>query len=77
MREDVEQLKHRIPLLDYLQQRNWNAHRISAREEFVGLCPGGLAFPVQFHEVTVAVLIFNEIWFGSFYFASVLPIPQY
>ena len=39
MREDLEQLKQRIPLLDYLQQRNWTAHRVSAREEFVGLCP--------------------------------------
>ena len=39
MCEDLEQLKHRIPLLDYLQQRNWTPHRVSAREEFVGLCP--------------------------------------
>ena len=39
MHEDLEQLKQRIPLLDYLQQRNWTAHRVSAREEFVGLCP--------------------------------------
>src|SRR6202043_2687751 len=39
MREDLEQLKHRIPLLHYLQQRNWTAPRVSAREEFVGLCP--------------------------------------
>src|ERR1051326_6171635 len=36
MRED---LKQRIPLLEYLQQRNWTARRSSAREEFVGLCP--------------------------------------
>src|SRR6202049_2095126 len=39
MREDLEQLKHRIPLLHYLQQRNWTAPRVSAREELVGLCP--------------------------------------
>src|SRR6266702_8364922 len=39
MRDELEQLKHRIPLLDYLQQRHWTAHRVSAREEFVGLCP--------------------------------------
>lgn len=39
MREDLEQLKRRLPLLDYLQQRNWTARRVSAREEFVGLCP--------------------------------------
>ena len=39
MREDLEQIKNRIPLLNYLQQRNWTPHRVSAREEFVGLCP--------------------------------------
>jgi DNA primase len=39
LREDLEQLKQRISLLDYLQQRNWTARRVSAREEFVGLCP--------------------------------------
>jgi DNA primase len=39
LREDLEQLKQRISLLDYLQQRNWTACRVSAREEFVGLCP--------------------------------------
>jgi DNA primase len=39
MREDLEQLKQRIPLLQYLQQRNWTGNRVGAREEFVGLCP--------------------------------------
>jgi DNA primase len=39
MRKDVEQLKHYISLRQYLQQRHWRAHRVSAREEFVGLCP--------------------------------------
>jgi DNA primase len=39
LREDWEHLKQRISLLDYLQQRNWTARRVSAREEFVGLCP--------------------------------------
>ncbi len=39
MSEDLEQLKRRIPLLDYLQRRNWDAHRVGARQEFVGLCP--------------------------------------
>ena len=39
MREDLEQLKQRIPLLEYLQRRNWTGCRIGAREEFVGLCP--------------------------------------
>lgn len=39
MRGDVEQLKQRIPLLEYLQQHNWTGCRIGGREEFVGLCP--------------------------------------
>jgi DNA primase len=36
--EDVETLKRRLPLLDYLRQHNW-ASRPVGRSEFVGLCP--------------------------------------
>jgi DNA primase len=36
--EDVETLKRRLPLLEYLRQRNWTGHPAS-RSEFVGLCP--------------------------------------
>jgi DNA primase len=36
--EDVERLKRRTPLLDYLRQHNW-AGRPAGRSEFVGLCP--------------------------------------
>jgi DNA primase len=36
--EDVETLKRRMPLLDYLRQHNWTGHPAS-RSEFVGLCP--------------------------------------
>src|ERR1700733_1707122 len=39
MREDLEQLKQHIPLLEYLQRRHWTGCRLAAREEFVGLCP--------------------------------------
>jgi DNA primase len=39
MYRDLEQLKQRIPLLEYLQRRNWSGCRIGGREEFVGLCP--------------------------------------
>ena len=40
MGEDVENLKQRWPLLDYLQQQNWTAQPVSpASSEFVGLCP--------------------------------------
>ena len=39
MREDLEQLKQRIPLLQYLQRRHWTGCRVATREEFVGLCP--------------------------------------
>ena len=38
MGEDVETLKRRTPLLDYLRQHNWTGHPAS-RCEFVGLCP--------------------------------------
>jgi DNA primase len=36
---DLENLKQRIPLLDYLQQRHWTARRVGPHPEFVGLCP--------------------------------------
>jgi len=36
--EDVETLKRRLPLLDYLRQHNWTS-RPAGRSEFVGLCP--------------------------------------
>jgi DNA primase len=36
--EDVETLKRRLSLLDYLRQHNW-ASRPAGRSEFVGLCP--------------------------------------
>src|SRR6266567_1787890 len=39
MTDELEYLKQRIPLLDYLQQRNWTARRVGAHLEFVGLCP--------------------------------------
>lgn len=39
MTADLEHLKQRIPLLDYLQQRHWRARRVGAHPEFVGLCP--------------------------------------
>jgi DNA primase len=36
--KDVETLKRRLPLLDYLRQQNWTA-RPAGRWEYVGLCP--------------------------------------
>ena len=39
MSEDLEQLKQRISLLEYLQRRNWTPRRVGLRQEFVGLCP--------------------------------------
>ena len=38
MGEDVEKLKRRLPLLDYLRQQNWTG-RPAGRWEYVGLCP--------------------------------------
>ena len=39
MAHDLERLKQRIPLLDYLQRHNWKPSRAGTRQEFVGLCP--------------------------------------
>ena len=39
MGEDLEQLKQRFPLLDYLRQQNWIARPAGQGSEFVGLCP--------------------------------------
>jgi DNA primase len=36
---DLERLKQRIPLLEYLQRHNWKPSRAGTRQEFVGLCP--------------------------------------
>ena len=37
--EDVEKLKQRLSLLDYLRQQNWVARPASHGPELVGLCP--------------------------------------
>jgi DNA primase len=37
--EDLEKLKQRLPLLDYLRQQNWTARPAGHASEFVGLCP--------------------------------------
>jgi DNA primase catalytic core len=37
--EDVEKLKQRLSLLDYLRQQNWVARPAAHGPEFVGLCP--------------------------------------
>src|SRR5215472_6677469 len=39
MAENLERLKQRIPLLEYLQRHNWKPCRGGTRQEFVGLCP--------------------------------------
>ena len=39
MREDLEQLKQGIPLLDYLNRYDWKGQRVGTGPEFVGLCP--------------------------------------
>lgn len=39
MGEDLERLKQSLPLLEYLQRHNWNAHPAGIAQEFVGLCP--------------------------------------
>lgn len=37
--EDLEKLKQRLSLLDYLRQQNWIARPAGQGSEFVGLCP--------------------------------------
>jgi DNA primase len=39
MRIDVQSLKERMPLLEYLTRLNWTARPVGNRQEFVGLCP--------------------------------------
>lgn len=39
MDRDVERLKQRLPLLEYLQRHNWSGRRCGSAQEFVGLCP--------------------------------------
>ncbi len=39
MGEDLEKLKQRLPLLEYLRQRNWSGRPARQGSEFVGLCP--------------------------------------
>jgi len=39
MHENLEHLKQQLPLLDYLQSRQWSARRAGREPEFVGLCP--------------------------------------
>jgi DNA primase len=39
MGEDLERIKQRISLLDYLRQQRWIARPTGRHSEFVGLCP--------------------------------------
>jgi len=39
MGEDLERLKRRLPLLDFLRQQNWIGRPAGQGPEFVGLCP--------------------------------------
>jgi DNA primase len=39
MPQDLQALKQRIPLLDYLRRHDWTARPVGTHQEFVGLCP--------------------------------------
>ena len=39
MGNDLELLKQRLPLLEYLRRHNWTPQRAGSRQELVGLCP--------------------------------------
>ncbi len=46
---DLEKLKQRLPLLDYLRQQNWTARPTGNSSEFVGLCPLHLEIRPSFY----------------------------
>ena len=39
MAENLEQLKQRLPLVEYLRRRHWTPRHHGGRQELVGLCP--------------------------------------
>jgi DNA primase len=39
MQSELENLKRRLPLIDYLQRHHWVAQRVGCNQEYVGLCP--------------------------------------
>jgi DNA primase len=39
MWKEVEELKQRCSLLEYLRRRNWSFRQVGRQQEFVGLCP--------------------------------------
>jgi DNA primase len=39
MPQNVQALKQRMPLLDYLRHQHWTARPVGSHDEFVGLCP--------------------------------------
>jgi DNA primase len=39
MQSELENLKRRFPLIDYLQRHHWVARKVGCRQEYVGLCP--------------------------------------
>jgi DNA primase len=39
MAENLDRLKQRLPLLEYLRRHDWTPRRRGARQELVGLCP--------------------------------------
>jgi DNA primase len=53
MGEDLERLKQRIPLLEYLNRHHWKGHRVASGPEFMGLCP--------LHEETHASFFVNTV----------------
>jgi hypothetical protein len=68
---DVEKLKQRLSLLDYLRQQHWTARPIAHGPEFVGLCPlirkpalGSMSTPAKISS-TITVAVRAAISFAS------------
>ena len=62
MSEDLEQLKQRLPLLEYLRRHNWTGHHVGAGDEFVGLYPlhpdqqsSSISMPARICSIATAV----------------------
>ena len=71
MAENLERLKQRIPLLEYLQRHNWKPCRAGTRQEFVGLCPlhpeTRPSFYVMVQAIWNALLVFDLLPTGVGY----------
>ena len=58
IRQDLDDLKRQIPLLDYLYAQDWRPARQLSRSRWMGLCPIGVNLRT--------FLVKNVLWVGGF-----------